>query len=104
MNPWALIIVIGLGTFLQRASFIGFLGHWELPEPMRRALRFVPAAVLTAIVTPEVFSPAGSLDVTFGNPRWLAAVLAAFVAWKTRNIGLTMLAGLAALWVLQSVL
>ena len=104
MSPWLIIILIGLGTFALRASFIGFLGDAELPERLKQGLRFVPAAVLTAIMTPEILRPEGVIDLTLGNPRWPAAIVAALVAWKTRNIGATMVAGLAALWVLQAVL
>ncbi len=104
MSRWAIVTLIGIGTFGLRASFVGFLGDARFPDTLKRALRFVPAAVLTAIVVPEVLRPAGPIDLTVGNPRWLAASVALVVAWKTRNIGLTMAAGLVALWIIQAVL
>ena len=41
-------------TYLLRASFLLLPPHIETPALLRRALRYVPAAVLTAIWAPEV--------------------------------------------------
>jgi len=47
--------------------------------------------------------PGGALDLSFGNVRLLAGVLAALVAWRTKNVLLTIAVGMVALWVLQVV-
>ena len=88
-------------TFGMRYSFIYLLGRFELPETLRRALRFVPPAVLTAIVIPELVVRSGQIDVSLTNFRLLAGVVAILVAWKTRNTLLTILAGMAALLVFE---
>ena len=69
---------------------------------MRRALRFVPAAMLTALVIPMVLTPsvAGSLQGV--NPRIPAAIVAAVVAYFTRSTLATLSLGMIALWVLQA--
>lgn len=103
MNIWLVMILGGLITFGMRLSFIYLLGRFEVPEVMRRALRFVPPAVLSAIVFPEVLMPSGKLNVSFDNYRLLAGVVAVLVAWKTKNTLLTILAGMAALLILQVV-
>jgi branched-subunit amino acid transport protein len=99
---WLLFLLIGLGTFLQRLSFIFLVGKIRLPEWLRRALRFVPASVLAALVFPALTHPTGVLDLSFGNYRLLAGLVGALVAWRTRNVLLTLLAGMFALWLLQT--
>ena len=101
MNAWVIIMVGGLLTFGMRLSFIYFFGRIEIPTTLRRSLRFVPPAVLSAIILPELLLPVGHLDFGLGNHRWLAGVIAVLVAWRTRNTLLTILAGMAALLILQ---
>ncbi len=72
-----------------------------MPAWFRHGLRYVPPAVLAALITPELFSPGGSLDLSFGNERLLAGALAFLVAWRTRSTWLTIAAGMLALWMLH---
>ncbi len=99
---WSLFLVVGLGTFLQRFIFIYLFGKIEMPEWLRRALRFVPAAALAALVFPALTHPAGHLDISTGNFRLLAGLGGALVAWRTRNVMLTILVGMVLLWALEA--
>ena len=101
MNIWPVIIIGGLLTFGMRLSFIYLLGRVDIPPAARRALQFVPPAVLSALVLPELLMPSGHLDLSFANHRWLAGLIAVLVAWRTRSTLLTILAGMAALLILQ---
>lgn len=101
VSLWLLFLLTGLGTLLQRLSFIFLIGKVGMPEWLRRALRFVPAAALAALVFPALTHPAGTLDLSLGNVRLLAGLVGALVAWRTRNVLLTLAAGMLALWVLQ---
>jgi branched-subunit amino acid transport protein len=101
VNIWLVFLLGGLLTFGMRYSFIYLLGRFELPETLRRALRFVPPAVLSAIVLPELVIRSGQVDVSLTNFRLLAGVVAILVAWKTKNTLLTILAGMVALLVLE---
>jgi branched-subunit amino acid transport protein len=96
------LAVAGLITFATRLSFIALLGRYEVPPFFQRALRFVPPAVLSAIVFTEVVVRDGAADLRPENVRLLAAAVAAGVAWRTRNVLLTIGAGMAALWMAQS--
>lgn len=100
---WLLIVLIGLGTFSLRLSFIHLWGHIELPKFVHRALRFIPAAVLAALVVPAMVRPEGAIDLSPHNLRLIAGVLAAAVALYTRNVLFTLAAGMAALWLLQAI-
>ena len=64
------------------------------------ALRFVPPAVLSAIIFPELLLRDGAWVTPWENPRLLAGVIAGFIAWRTRNVLLTIAVGLAAFWAL----
>jgi branched-subunit amino acid transport protein len=79
------------------------LGCVEGRPLMRRALRFVPPAVLSALIFPELLLPGGTLDLSPGNPRLLAGALAALIAWRTKNMLLAIAVGMMALWALQVV-
>lgn len=104
LSLWLLFLGIGLGTFALRFSFIYFFGRVEMPAWLRRALRFVPASALAALVFPAFTHPAGVFDLSLGNVRLLAGLGAALVAWRTRNVLWTLITGMGLLWALQSVL
>jgi branched-subunit amino acid transport protein len=97
MNIWWVMLAGGLLTFGMRMSFIYLFGRLQIPETVKRSLRFVPPAVLSAIVAPALLMPDYSMDISLGNFRLMAGVVAILVAWRTRNTLLTILAGMAAL-------
>jgi branched-subunit amino acid transport protein len=99
---WVVILVVGVLNFLFRLSFIAVFARVGMPPPVARALRFVPAAMLTAIVVPAVvFVTPGTLAFSYTNPKLVAALTAAFIAWKTRSAVATMGTGMVALWLVQ---
>jgi branched-subunit amino acid transport protein len=57
MNYWLILIGMGLVTFGTRLLPIVLLGRIEIPVVVQRALRFVPPAVLSAIIAPELLMP-----------------------------------------------
>jgi len=101
VNIWLVFILGGFLTFGMRYSFIYLLGRFEVPETIRRALRFVPPAVLTAIVIPELVVQSGQINLSLTNFRLLAGLAAVLVAWKTKNTLLTILAGMVVLLALE---
>jgi branched-subunit amino acid transport protein len=100
----AALAVAGLLTFLTRLSFVALLHRVQVPAVLVRALRFVPPAVLSAIVAAEVLVRDGAVHASPANPRLLAAIVATAVALFTRNVLLTIAAGMAALWTLQALI
>jgi branched-subunit amino acid transport protein len=104
MSIWLVMITIGVITYATRLSFILVFGKMDMPGNLRRALRFVPAAVLSAIIFPELLVREGALDLSLGNERLLAGILAFLVAWRTKNAILTILSGMAILLLLQTFL
>lgn len=104
MTLWIMLLVIGAITYAIRISCIGLLGQRDMPALLLKALRFVPIAVLPAIILPQLFLRNNTLALSIQNPRWIAGILAGIVAWRTRNVLLTIAVGMVALWVLQFVL
>ena len=103
MTFWLTIIGMGIVTYAIRLSLILLLGRVEVPPVVRQALRLVPPAVLSAIIFPELLRPGGgAFDLSLGNTRLLAGVLATLVAWRTKSVLLTIAVGMAALWILQA--
>lgn len=98
---WLTIVASGAGTYAMRASFL-VVAHRlaAVPPAAARILRQIPPAALAAIVVPALLRPEGELNLL--QPRLLAGVLAAMVAWRTRNVGLTLVAGMAILVVLEA--
>lgn len=101
MIVWITIIGMGLITFAIRLSPILLLERFELSPPIRRALKFVPAAVLSAIILPELMIAGETLALTFTNERLLAGLAAGIVAWRTKNVLWTIAAGMGMLWLLS---
>ena len=103
MNIWLVMLLGGLITFLMRFSLIYLLaeGRFEVPQTMRKALHYVPPAVLSAIVFPELFMHGGTMNLSLDNTRLLAGLVAIVVAWLSRNTLITILAGMVALFLLQ---
>jgi branched-subunit amino acid transport protein len=107
MNIWLVMFLGGALTFGMRMSFIYLFGHFEIPAMVKRALRFVPPAVLSAIIAPALFMPHNALELSLNNYRLMAGVVAIIVAWRTKNSLLTILTGMTALllfmWVAKNV-
>lgn len=99
---WLIMAGMTLVTFLPRLSVMGLMRR-EMPPSVARALRYVPPAALSAIIFPALFMPDGALDLSLGNERLLAGLVAVLVAWRSKNTLLTIAAGMVLLWGLQAV-
>ncbi len=104
MTLWLTLIIIGLLTYGIRLSFILFFSKMDIPALLQRAFRFVPVAVLSAIIFPALFLPKGVLALSFNNTRLLAGMIAVAVAWRTKNVLVTLVVGMGALYLLQAII
>ncbi len=101
MTLWLVILGMVIVTYSVRLSVIVLLGETTLPPGIHRALRYVPPAALSAIVFPALFMPDGALDLSAGNTRLLAGLVAALIAWRSKSALLAIAAGMVVLWVLN---
>jgi branched-subunit amino acid transport protein len=99
---WVVIVAVGIGTYLIRYSFLGLVGDRTLPAWALRALRYVPVAVMPALVAPAILWPPATGGET-DPARLLAAVAALVVGAAMRSVLGAVFAGMAvlylALWV-----
>jgi branched-subunit amino acid transport protein len=101
-DVWITIIVAGIGTFAMRASFLAFAHRLsEVPPGVQRILRQIPPAALASLVVPAFLRPDGHLDLW--SSTLAAGLLATLVAWRTRNIALTLVVGMGALMLLDAI-
>ncbi len=84
-------------SYLPRAVFLQFAPNLPLPEALKRALRYVPAAVFPALIMPAFLISDGSLDLSPGNARLIAAVVAGLVALRRGNTFLVVITGMLVL-------
>ncbi len=98
------IICMGLVTFALRYSLIAYSDRITIPPLVRDGLKYVPTAVLSAIIFPDVFWPGGTLNLSLANGYLISAIVAAIVAWTSKNVFYTMLVGLLVLWGVQYLL
>ncbi|WP_299610579.1 AzlD domain-containing protein [uncultured Tateyamaria sp.] len=93
---WTVIIALGVGSFLLRFTFLGFVGDRPLPGWLLRHLRYTAVAILPALVAPLVVysGEGGSTDIT----RVMAALVTLGVGMWTRNVIAAIGAGTAVLF------
>ena len=97
---WSTIIYCGIITYLTRFSMIFLLKEDILSNKTKKILPYVPSAIFPAIIFPPIFlDNSGSLDLE-NNPKILAAVIAIFVGYSSKNIIATIFAGLISYWFL----
>ncbi len=100
------LVVIGMGAITYGLRAGSLLLAERLPRSawLGSFLRFVPVAVLSAIIALEMFIPANQLDLSpLNNPRLAAGAVAILVAWRTRSMLATFAAGMVVLWILQAI-
>lgn len=97
MEKLLIFAAMALATYFTRYAMIATRGR-EMPSLLRRWLRYVPVAVLAALIAPAALAPQGELEL--GLHAW-AMLAGSAVAWRTRNVLLTILGGMAAFWLLR---
>lgn len=100
---WTVIILLGLGSFLLRFVFTGFVGDRAMPAWLLRHLRYTAVAILPALVAPQVMWPPAT-GGTFDIPRASAAVVTLGVGLVTKNVLIAILSGAVTLYALLYVM
>ena len=97
-NEFILIAGMALVTFATRYPVIAVLSKVPLPDPVFRALRYVPPAVLTAIILPAVLLQDSEMTLTYLNSSLVASLAAVIISWRTKNLLLTIVLGMLVFW------
>jgi uncharacterized membrane protein len=102
------IVLMALVTYATRLSGFILVGRLRLTGRTAALLHYVPGAVLVSIIAPTVL-PASFFDtgsgvsgaLTGGPAELLAGAVAVFVAARSKNLLVTMAAGVVAVWILR---
>lgn len=86
---------MALVTYLPRLLPAWFLRGRTLPPFLVAWLRYVPVAVLAALLLPSLLLADGRLNLAWDNLYLWAAIPAIVVAWKGKNMFATVLTGMA---------
>ena len=95
LTLWTVIIGLGIGSFLLRFTFLGFVGDRPLPDWLRRHLRYTAVAILPALCAPLVVysGDGGATDPA----RIIAAIATLLIGALTRNVFAAIATGAATL-------
>lgn len=99
-RPEYLLLVIGMGvvTYVPRWFPLFFLSQRRLPQWLIEWLDLIPAAILSALIFPELFTTG---DPRHFEPLQLKSIIAIPTFWfalKTRSLGGTVLLGMFLFW------
>ena len=98
MNFYLLFGTIAIVLLVIKGLFLCFIPHSKVPAFFERSLRYIPPAVLAALVGPAILYAKSSGGPLLSFPRIAAGVIAFGIALRTRNILVTISAGMALLW------
>lgn len=95
MRADVLLAILGmaLATYASRAGGYAVLRAVRPPAWVEAVLRHLPGCLFCAYLAPPLL--AGSW------PAWLGAVLVVAVQWRTRNMALAIILGVALVWGLR---
>lgn len=101
MQTFFLVAGMAMVTFAIRYLILPLSGRIQFSNGMRRALRYVPPSVLTAIIVPAAMIPDGQvLNLSWTNPYCVGAILTTLIGWFSKNLLITIVGGMTAfaLW------
>jgi branched-subunit amino acid transport protein len=90
----AVIIGMGLVTFIPRCLPLIYLTKRSLPTWLVEWLDFIPAAILSAILLPALVTDSAARSIDLGRPEFIVAVPTLLFAIATRSLGGTVIAGM----------
>jgi len=88
------ILGMGLVTYLPRLLPVWVLSSKKLPAVVVDWLRYVPPAVLAALLFPTLLLKETSLELSIDNLFLVAAIPTFLVAWKTRSLFASVVTGM----------
>jgi len=101
MTIWLTILGMALATYATRVITLLAL-RGDVAPWLRRWLGYVPVAMFTALVLPSLLlSEQAGVKMVMLGPALPTGIVGGLVAWRTSNVLLTIMAGLATFWALK---
>ncbi|CAM4393282.1 AzlD domain-containing protein [Paenibacillus tarimensis] len=98
---WLLLLGVSLVTLLPRVLPLVTLNRMQMPEWMLRFLRHIPVAVMAALLAQSLLTEGEELIPLSVNTNLIAFVPTAAVAFFTRSLLATVIAGIGSMLVIQ---
>ncbi|TQQ85527.1 AzlD domain-containing protein [Peptacetobacter hominis] len=105
-NTYIFLICLGMGivTYIPRVLPLILFSDREMPDGLKEALKFVPVAMLSALIAKDVFFRDDTLFLSLSNPKLLAFLIVIFVAAKFKSIMASLVVGTAAVFIFSLIL
>jgi branched-subunit amino acid transport protein len=90
------LIILGMGlvTYIPRWFPLFFLSRRSLPQWLVQWLDLIPAAILGALLLPELITIGQPRHIDWLRPESIAAIPTFIIAIATRSLGWTVIAGM----------
>ncbi|MGY3779184.1 AzlD domain-containing protein [Isobaculum melis] len=101
MSSQLLYLILGMAfvSFLPRVMPMMYFSKREIPQWFHDWMKYVPAALFASLFFKDVFINSGHLEI-WGNIKILAAVIVMGVAYKSKSMGISVVAGLGSILLL----
>ncbi len=93
-----LLAGMGLVTYLPRWLPLVFLSGRSLPPVVAEWLDLIPAAILSALLAPDLLTAGPDRHLSLLQPELWVALPTFLFALKTRSLGGTVVVGMALFW------
>ncbi len=105
-NMSILLVCLGMGavTYAPRVLPLLLFAGKEIPNWLKEAIKFLPVAMLSALVAKDVFFKDDALFMSLSNPKILAFVLVAIVAAKFKSIPISLVVGVGSIFIFSTIL
>ncbi|WP_211227554.1 AzlD domain-containing protein [Chitinibacter tainanensis] len=102
--PEIVLMLLGMAVVTYGLRVLGFIPGMaaRLPARVQQALAFVPVAVLTAIVLPEVLHGPTGWRWTLANPALWGMLATALIMARTRRLMAAIAVGMLVFYLLRA--
>ncbi|MEW6697978.1 MAG: AzlD domain-containing protein [Bacillota bacterium] len=103
MDGKVLSVIIGMMivTYIPRMLPLALLSRMNVSKGVLNWLSYVPVAVLSALLAPEILMKNGQLNINLSNTYLLAAIPCFIAGFYSKNIFLTVVTGMVMVVVLN---
>jgi len=100
MDPAYIYLLLGMGvvTYIPRWLPLFFLSDRKLPDWFVEWLDLIPAAILSALLLPELVLKGSPRHLDIFTPELLVAIPTFVFASLTKSLGGTVIVGMALFW------
>ena len=101
-----ILLLIGMGgvTYVPRWLPLFYLTRRQLPDWLVEWLDLIPAAILSALLVPELVTNGMPRHMSLWQPELWVAFPTFIFALKTKSLGGTVVIGMALFWLAQSII